>query len=143
MHHAIKRALTRPAGAGGEIIHFDSLYAINMTTSRWLPKTVRNREMVRRLRRQWRLLHRCRPGEVHLRHVPSHTRVPGNDAADWLADIGSQDGGPVPLARARAFLERACEATSTTGTEGGSRSERGGCGSSAGPGSLSDAVGVG
>ena len=43
--------------------------------------------MVSHLRRAWRDLQRTRPGEVRLRHVRSHVKVPGNELADWLAEM--------------------------------------------------------
>jgi len=88
MYEALATALRRPTGAGGEIIWSDSLYALNMTTGKWRPKCVRNREIVAKLRGLWRRLQRARPREVLLRHVRSHVKVPGNELADWLADRG-------------------------------------------------------
>ena len=43
VHHALLNELSRPPGAGKEVIWSDSLYTINMTTGRWLPKCKRNR----------------------------------------------------------------------------------------------------
>ena len=88
MYEALAAALQRPRDAGGEIIWSDSLYAINMTTGKWRPKCVRNREIVSRLRGLWRRLQRARPGDVQIRHVRSHVKIPGNELADWLADCG-------------------------------------------------------
>ena len=92
IYWAIQRALQRPAQRGREEIHSDSLYGINMTTGVWVPKVPRTREMICLLRRSWRLLQRRRPREVRLRHVRSHIKVPGNEAADWLADTGRGGG---------------------------------------------------
>ena len=99
MHKALSDALMRPAGGGREIIWSDSLYTINMTTGRWRPRCPRNREIVASTRGLWRRLQRQRDTEVELRHVRSHTRVPGNELADWLAEIGRMEGGrPVSAA---------------------------------------------
>ena len=95
LHVALTRALRRPRGAGREEIHTDSLYALNMATGKWMPsRGHRNTEMVAGLRRLWRQLQRARPHEVRLRHVRSHTRVAGNELADWLADAGARGGRP-------------------------------------------------
>ena len=76
---------------GREEIHTDSLYALNMATGKWMPsRGHRNAEMIAGLRRQWRRLQRARPHEVRLRHVRSHTRVAGNELADWLATAGAK-----------------------------------------------------
>ena len=81
------------AGSGREIIWSDSLYAINMTTGLWQPKKRgRNGDIVRHTRRLWRRLQRERKGEVTLRHVRSHIKVPGNELADWLAEQGRMSG---------------------------------------------------
>ena len=93
MSYALDRALGRPTGEGGEIIWSDSLYTINMTTGRWRLRTTRNRRLVARIKEQWRKLQRRRPNEVELRHVRSHTLVPGNEVADWLADGGAHGAG--------------------------------------------------
>ena len=85
---ALCTAMARPRGAGDEDIWADSLYAINMTTGRWRPKCKRNTIMVGDMRCIWRKLQRLRPHEVRLRHVRSHVKVPGNELADWLADLG-------------------------------------------------------
>ena len=89
MHYMIRRARQRPRGSGGEDLWSDSLYAIHMTTGKWMPKCTRNVEFIRNLRRDWRALQRHRPGECRLRHVRSHTKVPGNEIADWLAERGA------------------------------------------------------
>ena len=98
MYHALKRAESRERGNGGEIIHTDSLYAKNMATGNWMPKKGhRNAEMIAGLRRAWRRVQRRRPGEVHIRHVRSHVKVPGNELADWLADRGTKSVKSVKL----------------------------------------------
>jgi ribonuclease HI len=89
LYYSVRRALTRARHAGLEEIHSDSTYAINMTTGKWLPKVRRTRKMIELLRRTWRQLQRRRPGEVRLLHVRSHTQVPGNELADWLAERGA------------------------------------------------------
>jgi len=115
MYHALSNALMRPAGEGREIIWSDSLYTINMTTGRWRPRCPRNREIVASTRGLWRRLQRQRDAEVELRHVRSHTRVPGNELADWLAEIGRTEGGrPVSAVRAGCWLRRWLEAEPNT-----------------------------
>ena len=115
MHKALSDALTRPAGGGREIIWSDSLYTINMTTGRWRPRCPRNREIVASTRGLWRRVQRQRDAEVELRHVRSHTRVPGNELADWLAEIGRTEGGrPVSAVRAGCWLRRWLEAEPNT-----------------------------
>ena len=109
MHHALRRALTRPRGAGCEIIHTDSLYAMNMTTGKWMPRRGlaghRNRDLITRLRTLWRRVQRARPREVEIRHVRSHIQVPGNELADWLAEVGAKgDGGDDMLEGATTWL---------------------------------------
>ena len=47
-----------------------------------------NEPLIAQLRAMWRALQRSRPGELELRHVRAHVRVPGNELADWLADQG-------------------------------------------------------
>ena len=47
---AIRRALRRPPQVGAEVIHSDSLYAINMTTGKWRPRVKRNMDMIAQLR---------------------------------------------------------------------------------------------
>ena len=61
-----------------------------------------NREIVASTRGLWRRLQRQRDAEVELRHVRSHTRVSGNELADWLADVGREEGGPVSAVCAQA-----------------------------------------
>ena len=57
-----------------------------MTTGKWMPKSHGNRDMIANRRAAGRELQKERPGEVRIRHVRSHTGVPGNEVADWLAD---------------------------------------------------------
>ena len=87
LYWALKRAATHRRGQGGTLIWTDSLYALNMTTGTWLPRKRRCRTLVRNLRSEWRELQRARPGEVKLRHVRSHVKIPGNELADWLAEL--------------------------------------------------------
>ena len=89
LYYALRRALSRPSGQGLEEIHSDSTYSINMTQGTWLPNVKRTKPMIGLMRRTWRQLQRRRPGEVRLVHVRSHTQVPGNELADWLADRGA------------------------------------------------------
>ena len=96
MYEMLGRAMTRPAGAGRELLCTDSLYAKHMTTGHWTPRVRRNADMISLLRRMWRKLRRGRPGEVDIVHVRSHTVVLGNDIADWLAERGSMDAGVTP-----------------------------------------------
>ena len=90
MRDGLQRAVARPARRGRELVHTDSLYAMHMTTGRWMPRKQgrRNAPLIAKLRALWRRVQRRRPGEVELRHVRSHIRVPGNELADWLADQG-------------------------------------------------------
>ena len=74
-----------------------------MTTGRWLLKCKRNKILIENLRQLWRRLQRSRPHEVSLRHIRSHIRVPGNELADWLADLG-RGGGGVTLAEAERWM---------------------------------------
>ena len=99
LYWAIKRAEARPKGQGGTLIWTDSLYALNMTTGTWLPRKKRCRAIVSHLRCAWRDLQRARPGEVRLRHVRSHIKVPGNELADWLAEM--RPGGKSEAERTR------------------------------------------
>ena len=109
MFYALERAGKRPANVGREIIHTDSLYALNMTRGKWMPraKGKRNAPLIERLRKLWRKIQRARPGEVTLRHVRSHIQVPGNELADWLAERGAL--------RARPALWRQATASSPGG----------------------------
>ena len=87
MYWALKRASMAAPKRGGTYIWTDSLYAMNMTTGTWLPRKKRCRALVSSLRREWREVQRARPGEVKLRHVRSHIKVPGNELADYLAEM--------------------------------------------------------
>ena len=77
MYYALQRAVARQARKGREHIHTDSLYAMHMTTGRWMPRKQgrRNAPLIAKLRALWRRVQRRRPGEVELRHVRSHIRV--------------------------------------------------------------------
>ena len=99
MYYALRRVASRPAGREREVVHTDSLYAMHMTTGHWMPRKRgrRNEPLIARLRTMWRALQRNRPGEVELRHVRSHIRVPGNELADWLADQGRYAFGLTPM----------------------------------------------
>ena len=87
MYYALKRALQQPPRVERTCIRSDSLYAINMTTGKWIPRNRRNREFVSTLRSMWRAVQRRRPREVTMQHVRSHVKIPGNELADWLAEI--------------------------------------------------------
>ena len=92
MYHALRRAAKRPERT--HVIHSDSLYTIHMTTGKWMPrrKGVRNRVAIDAVRRLYRMQQRRGAG-IHLRHVRSHTRVPGNELADQLAGEGGTLSG--------------------------------------------------
>ena len=75
MHAMLSRAMSRRTGAVIETMHSDSLYAINMTTGKWMPRKHINDVMIRELRSMWRRLQRQRPGEVKLRHLRSHIGI--------------------------------------------------------------------
>ena len=88
-----------------------------MTTGKWMPRTKgrRNAAMVADMRRKWRRVQRLRPGEVALRHVRSHIKVPGNELADWLADQGAA-GATMTLERATTWMsESGCGGNTRTG----------------------------
>ena len=87
MYRALERALGRPQRP--HVIHSDSLYTIHMTTGRWMPrrKGARNRDLINATRVLYRRLQRGGAG-IHLRHVRSHIRIPGNELADRLAEVG-------------------------------------------------------
>ena len=99
MHCALCNALRRPRGTGREEIWSDSLYAINMTTGKWKLRCKRNARLVDTIRTLWRRLQRERPRETHLLHVRSHIKIPGNELADWLADMGRTGGTDTASAR--------------------------------------------
>ena len=85
---AIRRCATRREGIAREIIHSDSLYAINMASGKWTPRKRQNELIICALREEWRRLTKLRGGEVTLKHVRSHVKIPGNELADWLAGRG-------------------------------------------------------
>ena len=87
MYYMIDRALRRRNRAAVETLHSDSLYAINMTTGKWMPSRDTNIEMIQTLRGMWRKLQRTRPNMVTIQHVRSHVGIPGNELADHLADM--------------------------------------------------------
>ena len=90
MYKALQRAERRPTIA--HVVHSDSLYTIHMTTGHWAPRCGRNKAIVQSLRRKYRSLQRQGAG-IHLTHVRSHTRVVGNELADYLADTGVEHEG--------------------------------------------------
>ena len=92
LYWALRRAYARRPGRGREVIHSDSLYAVNMATGKWMPRVKRNVPLIRRVRTLWFKLQAARPREVTLRHVRSHIKVPGNELADWLAGRGTRPG---------------------------------------------------
>ena len=106
MHVMLRRALRRRAGQATETLHSDSLYAINMTTGKWMPRKQVNMVLIGDLRKMWRRIQRQRPQEVALRHVRSHIGVPGNETADHLAGLrwGSTPRGQTALAEANRWL---------------------------------------
>ena len=65
MYYALQRASARTARQGRELIHTDSLYAMHMTTGRWMPrkKGKRNAPLIAKLRAMWRRIQRRRPGD--------------------------------------------------------------------------------
>ena len=173
MHYALQRALQSPRGREVTVIHSDSLYAIHMTTGKWLPRCVRNRELIAHMRSLYRQVQRQRPNEVTLRHVRSHICIPGNELADRLAELrgdyyGTGVGESVRWLRAylRAISAR-CRHDPMGGGRGGegdaargggdlaggerSNAERGDGGGDGGrrragplgPGTLGDRIGVG
>ena len=105
LYWALHRARARRPRVGKEVIHSDSLYAINMATGKWMPKVKRNAAMIGRVRALWYKLQAARPGEVTLRHVRSHVKVPGNEIADWLAGRGARTGRTT-LAQAERWMEQ-------------------------------------
>jgi ribonuclease HI len=106
LYYALVRAGARPRDAGKEVVHTDSLYALNMATGKWMPskKGKHNADLIARLRRAWRKVQRKRPNEVTLRHVRSHVGVPGNELADMLADAGAK-GGDTTLTAAKEWIQ--------------------------------------
>ena len=87
----------------------DSTYAINVAFGRW-HNGAKNRELGRRLREAYARLCTVRGhSRVRLRHVRSHTRDAGNEAADRVAKDAASGaltgGGPDVLRRARDVYE--------------------------------------
>ena len=116
------RALTRAHGEGKDVIHSDSQYTIKMTTGEWMPhKGHRNTCIVANLRALWRKVLRTRPGEVSLKHVRSHTGLPGNDLADWLADMAADRQKEVDIASAEQWLTNWIAERKRQGTARGGR----------------------
>lgn len=91
MHVMLDRALRQGRGRHRTTLCSDSMYAISMTTGRWMPKKARNQEIIRSLRYKWRQLQRARPEEVRMQHVRSHVGIPGNELADYLAGRRTHD----------------------------------------------------
>ena len=58
--------------------------------------------------RHWAHLKTTRPSEVQMRHVRSHIGVPGNETADYLADLrwGAGQRGQAVLTAAQRWLTR-------------------------------------
>ena len=65
----LRRALSRRAGRAIETLHSDSLYAINMTMGKWMPRKQANQTLMSDLGRIGRRLQRQRPHEVRMQHV--------------------------------------------------------------------------
>ena len=134
-----------------------ALCAYNMTTGTWLPRKKRCRVMVSYLRRAWRDLQRARPGEVKLRHVRSHIKVPGNELADWLAEM--RPGGASETERTRPgetdqllksstqwlqkWFAKPAQQRGAVPRSGRAGDANGTAAVNRGPGSLGDATGVG
>jgi ribonuclease HI len=141
MYYALRRAMQRPRGQGREVIWSDSLYAINMTTGKWMPRKQRNAAMVGLLRRTWRQLERRRPREATLRHVRSHVKVPGNELADHLAELG-RHGTRATASMASGWLH-AWHRRMMQDLRNGAASDRAHATQSAAPVSAEDAIGEG
>ena len=77
--------------------------------TRWMPRRQhRNARLIGHLRRLWRRAQTQQPGQVDIVHVRSHTGVPGNEIADWLADCGAKGGSRASGdARSSVSLQRA------------------------------------
>lgn len=113
-----------------------------MTTGKWMPKNGhRNEPMIAKMRALWRQVLRKRPGEVTLKHVRSHTVLPGNDLADWLADQGTGNSGDTDIDTAKAEAWLAGWITGKI-SERAKWMEAGGGGSTP-PNTLGDRTGVG
>ena len=66
-----------------------------MTTGKWMPKDgprAVNTQIIWHARTAWLQLQQSRPREVYLTHVRSHTKLPGNETADHLAEVGRRGG---------------------------------------------------
>ena len=138
MHWMIERAQSRLPNEGREVLWSDSLYAINMTTGKWMPKRSRNSPMIAALRLKWKRLQRARPEEVHIAHVRSHIKTPGNELADWLAEKGTQHREmTIITSEATEWLREWC-GRNRAGEAGGERAA-----TARGPNTLGDPVGVG
>ena len=87
-----------------------------MDATQW---THRNTCIVANLRALWRKVLRTRPGEVSLKHVRSHTGLPGNDLADWLADMAADRQKEVDIASAEQWLTNWIAERKRQGTAGG------------------------
>jgi ribonuclease HI len=88
---AVAHAMSMAAERTGHVtIHSDSLYAINMTTGKWMPRHKQNIDMISHIRNRWRTLQLTRKDLcMRFEHVRSHTKQPGNELADWLAGLGA------------------------------------------------------
>ena len=76
-----------------------------MTTGKWMPKKGhRNSELIRNLRSLWRKVQRARQNKVRIVHVRSHTKIPGNELADWLADQGANKSPTGDIERSTVSL---------------------------------------
>ena len=106
---AVRHALLRTARTGAEIIHSDSLYAINMTTGKWRPRVKRNMDMIAQLRVMWRTLVRRRPGEVRSPSARALARADPRQRDSRLAR-GSGRGRDVHQRAARESVGRAAGA---------------------------------
>ena len=125
---------------GQDVIHSDSQWSINMTTGKWMPsKGHRNTRMVANLRALWRKVLRARPGEVSLKHVRSHTNLPGNELADWLAEMAADDQEEVDITSAEQWLTHWLADRKRQGTAEGGR----GSSSTHSPNTLGDPTGIG
>ena len=95
------------------------------------------------------------PGEVRLRHVRSHIKVPGNELADWLAEMrpggksetertGLNDTDQL-LKRSTQWLQKwlANPAQQRSAVPRSGRADGASAVVDRGPGSLGDATGVG
>ena len=108
MHVALTRALATIDTTTHITIHTDSLYAMNMTTGTWMPraKNRRNACLARRMRILWRQVQRKAPGATNIAHVRSHTGVPGNEIADWMADQGQHSDDSISIPDASRWAVR-------------------------------------